>query len=77
MLLFSESFSYLLSRKLHRFFVRIEEHFPDAEVPHALLKPEELPVTVEMETPIESVEVEEVLVPPSKDQVDTPQVGLR
>jgi len=52
----------------------IEEHFPDAEVPHALLKPEELPVTVEMETPIESVEVEEVTVPPSKDQVDTPQV---
>lgn len=77
MLPFSESSSYLFSRKLRCFSFRIEEHFPDAEVPHALLKPEELPVTVEMETPIESVEVEEVTVPPSKDQVDTPQVGLR
>ena len=60
--------------------LRIEEHFPDADVPKELLKPHEQPEQPEQPEP-EAPEALEAEVPqteaepPAKAEVDTPQVG--
>ena len=58
--------------------LRIEEHFPDADVPKELLKPHEQPEQPEPEAPEApeaEVPEETEAEPPAKAEVDTPQVG--
>lgn len=58
--------------------LRIEEYFPDADVPKELLKPHEQPEQPEPEAPEApeaEVPEETEAEPPAKAEVDTPQVG--